>query len=654
MGHLGGLCILISCIIQHHILGHTLPACREQLEFRCKDGSCIPSEKLCDRHSDCDDGSDEQHCGHLRCKKDEFSCLSSKRCLPSSLSCNGVDDCGDGSDEDSCPSCTSGLFSCGPSDGCLRKRWLCDGHVDCKDGRDENQELCGSRRASPQSAPPCEFDCGDGQCILHTWRCDNKADCSDASDEDNCEQNECLVNNGGCSHRCVDTAMGFHCECPDHMRLVGNSHCEEVDMCLERDLCDQRCVHTNGTLSCDCLDGYQLTPTSKDCEAKGVDARVLVSTSEGVVEMGLGGAVYSMLAVHAPGSGPVAASVHNNTLYLAQQGQGSIYRIHLSGEAQDATFVLKVPRPVSGLTLDWIHHLLYWTTLESDSIHVSWLDGSQQRRLITGLDKPCALTVDPLQGLLFWAEHGSQPKIVRASLDGQDTMTVVTSLLLHPVALTLDMPRRLLYWLDSGMRSISRVTVDGRHRKTVVESNGYLDQPFGLAVFEGFVYWSDQDTHTICRANKHSGSDFQPLVTNVTSPGGIAIIQPALQPDSIAACGNPGKVCTHECVVDLISETPTFHCTGMGRNRSHGIPAVSRSVPASRLSDFGFAGILSLIVFLGVLLVGTVLWWWREEFRPTRNLTVQRFSLKESQDPLIQDPRACLNKETLKLDLDSQ
>lgn len=34
------------------------------------------------------------------------------------------------------------------------------------------------------------------------------------------------------------------------------------------------------------------------------------------------------------------------------------------------------------------------------------------------------------------------------------------------------------------MRTISRVNFEGRDRKTVVESNGYLDQPFGLAVFE--------------------------------------------------------------------------------------------------------------------------------------------------------------------------
>lgn len=38
--------------------------------------------------------------------------------------------------------------------------------------------------------------------------------------------------------------------------------------------------------------------------------------------------------------------------------------------------------------------------------------------------------------------------------------------------------------MDQGTKTISRVNFEGRHRKTAVESNGYLDQPFGLAVFE--------------------------------------------------------------------------------------------------------------------------------------------------------------------------
>lgn len=57
-------------------------------------------------------------------------------------------------------------------------------------------------------------------------------------------------------------------------------------------------------------------------------------------------------------------------------------------------------------------------------------------------------------------------------------------MLLFMLYIPLDMPRQLLYWFDEGMRRISRVNLEGHQRKTVVESNGYLDRSFGLSVFE--------------------------------------------------------------------------------------------------------------------------------------------------------------------------
>lgn len=64
----------------------------------------------------------------------------------------------------------------------------------------------------------------------------------------------------------------------------------------------------------------------------------------------------------------------------------------------EAMLVLKVQGSVSSLAVDWIHHLLYWTSLERGSVNVALLDGSSQHQLIADLDKPSAVAVDPIQG----------------------------------------------------------------------------------------------------------------------------------------------------------------------------------------------------------------------------------------------------------------
>eukprot|EP00066_Takifugu_rubripes_P024057 XP_011613323.1 PREDICTED: very low-density lipoprotein receptor-like [Takifugu rubripes] len=596
--------------------------------------------------------------GQPSCGRDAFAC-GSGRCIALRFRCDGADQCGDGSDETSCHNCTG--FSCGPSGQCLTRTQLCDGRVDCADGRDESRQVCGSVRPDPHTCKASQFRCGDGQCVPHTWRCDNSTDCTDGSDEVNCDQNECAVNNGGCSHHCKDLRMGFICECPRDMVLVGEYQCEEVDPCLDADVCDQVCVPVNGRITCSCHQDYKMSPTTGECKAKGEKAAVVVTSSEGLRWASLGGGEYREPARQAAGPGLVVGLASNGTLYWVPRCCGSIYSVSTHENNRDSRLVLRVQGPVSGLAVDWIHHLLYWTSMGSGAVHVALLDGSAQRALVAGLEKPSAVAVDPLHRLLFWAQSGSSPKIERAGLDGRDRKALVTHLMRHPVALSLDLPRQLLYWMDQGTKTISRVNFEGRHRKTVVESNGYLDQPFGLAVFEGFVYWSEAVTRSICRANKHNGRNFSVLLSNANSPGGVFIMHSALQPSGPSACSHAGRVCQHECVVDLLSDGPEFRCVPpeTGLKRPQESPSISRTVPASTLSDPSLAGILSLILFLSILLVGTALWWWQGQFRVPRPLD-QSFSLKESQDPLLLgeppiEPNTCLRKETLlKMDLGAE
>lgn len=65
-------------------------------------------------------------------------------------------------------------------------------------------------------------------CIPLSKVCDKKPDCPNFEDEprDKCGENECAKNNGGCTQRCVDTPVGYYCDCDKGYNLVDNRTCE--------------------------------------------------------------------------------------------------------------------------------------------------------------------------------------------------------------------------------------------------------------------------------------------------------------------------------------------------------------------------------------------------------------------------------------------
>lgn len=51
---------------------------------------------------------------------------------------------------------------------------------------------------------------------------------------------------------------------------------------------------------------------------------------------------------------------------------------------------------------------------------------------------------------------------------------------------------------------------------------------------QGFVYWSEEVTQSVCRADKHNGQKLQVVLLDGISPGDVVIVQPALQPEGAA------------------------------------------------------------------------------------------------------------------------
>ena len=77
--------------------------------------------------------------------------------------------------------------------------------------------------------PEEEMECrGSGRCIRLDQVCNGVNDCGEWEDEPKgqCNNNECAVNNGGCSHTCVDQTLGFKCTCNAGYFLTNNTLCQ--------------------------------------------------------------------------------------------------------------------------------------------------------------------------------------------------------------------------------------------------------------------------------------------------------------------------------------------------------------------------------------------------------------------------------------------
>ncbi|KAF5880109.1 very low-density lipoprotein receptor-like, partial [Clarias magur] len=342
-------------------------------------------------------------------------------------------------------------------------------------------------------------------------------------------------------------------------------------------------------------------------------AAVIFSSSEGIMWMKPDGSELRKITNTTGTSGALTSLTADNTLYWTQHTH--IYRLVLDAGHLEPMVMFSGVTGIVGLAVDWINRVLYWTSTSTGAVHAAALNGTEHHALISGLQSPGAVAIQSLAGFLFWTDTGDSPRIERSDLNGQNRRTLVSSAIHNPVSITLDVPRGLLYWADSSLRTVSRVTYDGWHRKTVMESNSHLDQPFGLAVFEDAVYWSDRATGAICSADKHTGNLLKVShLSEASSPAGLLLHHPLLQPTDMTT-----------------SQTSPS--------------------PMDPDSAFSFSRVLFLIVFpssvLSCVVFAALLACWRKgTFSSSRSRFPEEPVLKESQDPLItnEDNRTHTNK----------
>lgn len=93
---------------------------------------------------------------------------------------------------------------------------------------------------------------------------------------------------------------------------------------------------------------------------------------------------------------------------------------------------------------------------------------------------------------MFWTDSGAKKAIERASLDGNERVSIVTTSLHLPSGIELDKGNKRIFWVDEALDRVESVDYNGNNRKLLFQQRGL--HPFGVTLIQPFLFFTVWNT----------------------------------------------------------------------------------------------------------------------------------------------------------------